>query len=409
MILRLLVVYGSKGLYALLLVAVSTYVARVWGADALGTYSVFLTLLTVASVVAVFGADMRYIETAPKLVGNIYSDERVLASRAVIAVMCQSALITPIFGLVVYFMVPDLIGGASALLFMAVVTVASSILVSQNRQVMNSVLAFMARPALFFGVAVGSGVLGLSFAFSMSVSLALSYAIVALVAVILLCTPRVGGIRLSGYYTREWWNSSWAYVVIGLYPILFSQADRLLTLQFLGAQETGYYSAAQNILNIANYAVNAVMSLALPLIASMLAGRVRELDFEKGIKRLSRGLFAFALACSLIFVVAGDAILSVFGDGFDAATLPLVITSLGLAGGLVFGFPITVLTLSESRRSVVVLFVGVLIGSLLLSLVGILWWGIVGAAIAAAISNFISRWVFHVVCVKKTGISSAIF
>lgn len=409
MILRLLVVYGSKGLYAVLLVAVSTFVARVWGAEALGDYSVFLTLLSVASVIAVFGADMRYIETAPKIVGMQYGDEKTLATKVAVAVAWQSLIVTPLFGVVVYFMVPDLLGGASALLFMAVVTVASSILISQNRQVMNSVLAFVVRPLLLFGAAVGLALLGFSFAFSVSASLALSYAVVALIAIVILCKPRVRGLGLRAYYTKEWWAASWAYVVIGLYPILFSQADRLLTLQVLGARETGYYAAAQNILNIATYAVNAVMALALPLIASRLAGTMGQSDFDKGMKRLNRGLFVFAVICTVVFAVAGDLILSIFGEGFSSATLPLVIMSIGLAGGLIFGFPITVLTLSESRRSVVVLFVGVLFGSLLLSLVGILWWGIVGAAVAAAISNVISRWIFHVVCVRKTGISTAIY
>lgn len=409
MITRLLVVYGSKGLYAILLVAVSTYVARVWGAAALGDYSVFLTLLTVASVVAVFGADMRYIETAPKVVGVVYENEKTYATKVIVAVVCQSLLITPVFGLVVFLMVPDLLGGTTALLFMSLVTIASSILVSQNRQVLNSVLAFIARPLLFFGIAVGAALLGLGFALSLSLSLALSFGIVAAIAVVILCAPPLRGIGLSAYYSREWWSASWAYVVIGLYPILFSQADRLLTLQFLGARDTGYYAAAQNILNIANYAVNAAMALALPLIASVLAAKMSRTDFNRSIKKLSRGLFAFAVLCVVLFAVAGDFILSIFGEGFSAATLPLIILGVGLAGGLLFGFPITVLTLSESRRSVVVLFVVVLIVSLLLSLVGILYAGILGAAIAAAASNIASRWIFHVVCLRKTGISTAIY
>ncbi len=408
-IMRLLVVYGSKGFYALLLVAVSTYVARVWGAAALGDYSVFLTLLTVASVVAVFGADMRYIETAPKVVGVTFEKEKTYATQVIVAVVCQSLLITPLFGLLIFFMVPHLLGATSALIFMAVVTVASSILVSQNRQVLNSILAFIARPLLFFGLALGAGLLGLGFAFSLSFSLAMSFAIVALISVAILCAPPLRGIGLGAYYSKEWWAASWAYVVIGLYPILFSQADRLLTLQMLGAAETGYYAAAQNILNIANYAVNAAMALALPLIASMLANKMDRADFDRGIKRLSRGLFAFSVLCILLFAAFGDLILSIFGEGFEDATLPLIILGVGLAGGLFFGFPITVLTLSESRRSVVVLFVAVLAVSLLLSFVGILYAGILGAAIAAAVSNIASRWIFHVVCVRKTGISTAVF
>ncbi|MEV7631643.1 hypothetical protein AB0N64_04440 [Microbacterium sp. NPDC089318] len=402
-------VYGSKAFYALALVAVSTYVAREWGAAALGDYSVFLTLLTVASVVAVFGADMRYIETAPKVVGKVYAEEKVYATKTVLAVLGQTAVLLPLFGLVVALLVPGMFWGTFALLFMAVVTITSSILVSQNRQVLNSVLAFMLRPALFFVAIAVLAATGFGFGFSVPVSLIVSFAVVAIIAVFVVGARPRRGFELRSYFTKQWWDASWAYVVIGLYPILFSQADRLLVLQMVGARETGFYSAAQNILNIANYAVNAVMSMALPLIASRLANKLPKTDFTKRMKRLSRGLFGFAVLCTVVFVVAGDLILSVFGEGFSAASLPLVVMSIGLAGGLAFGFPITVLTLSENRRSVIPLFVGLLCASLLLSALGIYWWGILGAAMAAAVSNIASRWVFHIVCVRKTGISTAVF
>ncbi len=408
MLWRLLVIYGSKGFYALLLVAASTYIARVWGAEALGEYSVLMTLLTIGSVLAVFGADMRYIETAPRLVDDL-SDGKMYSSRVLLAVFCQSLVVTPMLLLAAHLLIPELGWGASALISMALVTTIGSILISQNRQFLHSMLTFILRPTVFLAALFAAVVAGLDFASSVIVPLNVSFVLVAVIGIVLLCSYRFGAVGLKEYFTGDWWRAAWVYVVIGLYPILFAQADRLLVLQMVGARETGVYSAAQNILNIVNYGVNAVMALALPIIASLLASKIDRTDFDVKVKRLARGVFAFAIACVIIFAFWGSHIVSIFGPEFSEATVPLLIMGLGVAGGLIFGFPITVLTLSESRRSVVSIFIVVLGVSLVLSALGILWFGLIGAAVAASISNIASRAVFHWVCVRRTGISTAIF
>ncbi|MEU1971760.1 hypothetical protein ABZ477_08885 [Microbacterium sp. NPDC019599] len=408
MVMRVLVVYGSKGFYALLMVGVSSYVARVWGAGALGDYSVFLTMLTVGSVLAVFGADMRYIETAPKVLGDVYPEGKAYASQVIRAVVWQALIAAPLLYVAIQFVVPEFALGATAVILMAILTIMTSIFVSQNRQVLSSVLVFIARPILFIAGVFVAATSGLGVAPSIITAMNVSFAIVCSAGALLLCA-RSGGLRVRGYFTKEWWQAAWVYVVIGLYPILFSQADRLILLELSGSQETGMYSAAQNILNIPTYAVNAVMALALPMIAAVLAGKLPEGEFHRNAKYLARGAFGFAVLCVGAFALFGSQILTIFGEEFDEATLPLVIMSIGIATGLLFGFPISVLTLSESRRSVVWLLAAALVVSLLLSTLGILWFGVVGAAVAAAVANVASRAVFHIICVKRTGINTSVF
>ncbi len=175
-----------------------------------------------------------------------------------------------------------------------------------------------------------------------------------------------------------------------------------------GEAAAGVYSVAQNVLNIVNYATTAVMALLLPVIADALAGRRSKKFLKSKARVLSRGLVVFSALGVVLFATFGDVIVSVFGDGFQGAVLPLVIMGIGGAIGLLFGFPITVLTLSADRGSFVWVFAATLMLSLVLSVLMIVWLGLVGGAIATGVANVLSRLIFHVLCVRKTGISTAV-
>ncbi len=179
---------------------------KVLGRFRIGCVFGVVTLVTVFSVIGLFGGDLRYLERAPYLAERRSPAESQLVGNSVVLVLCQCLVILPLLFVLLKLIIPGMEWGALALLPMSGLTLLGGVLVSQNRQVLNSMLLNVARPLSLIGALLGAMALGLSFEFSSVTAFSLSYTVVLFIAVLMLASASISFRGVTYLVKGDWFQ-----------------------------------------------------------------------------------------------------------------------------------------------------------------------------------------------------------
>lgn len=400
--------YLQKGVYAAATLISASLVARFFGPARFGQYSLFTTGLQLFLVLGVLGMNYRLIQERPRNPGASHKDY----ARTVLYVVCINSLIAslPLLGLLV-LVVPQLRSMAWILIPASLLATMVSYFVSTNDQLEASIIDAVIRPLLMVALLLilppvfpDHFAVVLNLAIGGSFTLSLIWALVR--AGIVPKNLRVGFRywRLGSMYT-----GAFAFTVMGVFTLFVSQFDRFVLAHLRGPSETGIYSAAQNVQNLIIYAATALTSILLPHVAQGMDGKLSVVSLEKACKNFARLLWIGSLAALCVGTIFRAWISALFGDGFASLSTPMLILLGGLSLGLAFGFPQTVLSLSEHRRLFVRIMMVWMGSSALLSVFLIHHFGMIGAAVANGIVGIGSRWSFYRAVKRKMGMDVSVF
>ncbi|MGA1988177.1 MAG: flippase [Candidatus Sulfotelmatobacter sp.] len=212
--------------------------------------------------------------------------------------------------------------------------------------------------------------------------------VVLLIAFVWTLTPAEA--RLSLHWPlpleHEVWLFSAAAVGVLLLEFLISQVDKIALGFYRGARAVGIYSVAATVVACVSLILTSVNQVFSPLIADLHSRKDNEM-LGRLYRALTKWILGLTAPMAITVIVFARPILRIFGHDFEAGWPILII---GTAGQLVncgVGSVGLLLLMSGNQRRLlrVQAAMAVVMTVACIALVPI--WGIVGAAVAAAITN----------------------
>jgi O-antigen/teichoic acid export membrane protein len=206
---------------------------------------------------------------------------------------------------------------------------------------------------------------------------------------------------------RKWLFVSLPLLFIDGSFMVLNQTDTLMIGASLGAKEVGIYSAAMKTAAWVNFILISVNSIAAPLFASLYAQGKRA-ELQRLVSAIARWMFYPALLVAIGLMVFADPLLALFGPEFAPAKwamFALIIGQLVNVGAGSVGY-LLMMTGHHIPCARVVGCSAIL--NLLLNLVGIPLLGILGAAIATALSMSLWNIWLNALVVKHLGVNPSI-
>lgn len=209
------------------------------------------------------------------------------------------------------------------------------------------------------------------------------------------------------YENSQWWKVALPLILLSGSHIVLSETDTLMIGFFLSAEQVGIYSAAVKTASWVPFILLAVNAIAAPLIASLYAQGDRQ-SLQKLVSTIARWMFYPALATAIGLIGFAEPILQLFGPEFIAAKGALVTLILGQLVNVGAGSVGYLMTMTgHQNQSVGVMGTSALV-NMLLNLVGIHFFGIVGAALATAFSMALWNIWLHILVVRQLDVRPSI-
>ncbi len=185
---------------------------------------------------------------------------------------------------------------------------------------------------------------------------------------------------------REVWSFSAAAIGVLLLEFLIGQVDKVALGFFRGARQVGIYSVAAAVVAYVSVILSSVNQVFSPIIAD-LHTRNDQVMLGRLYKALTKWILGLTLPLAITVMVYARPILRVFGHDFEAGWPILII---GTAGQLIncgVGSVGLLLLMSGNQRRLLRVQTAMAGVATIASIALVPLWGIVGAAVAAAITN----------------------
>ncbi len=210
------------------------------------------------------------------------------------------------------------------------------------------------------------------------------------------------------YAEKEWLKVSLPLLLVaGMYLIL-KHTDIIMLGAIRGSDEAGIYSAASRVSDLVVFGLMAINAILAPMV-SELYHTDRKQQLQQIITLAARVIFVFTLIISIILIIFGKFILSLFGLEFVAAFAPLLILLVGqiinaLAGSVGL---IMIMTGHQNQAGAIIAVsaaVNIILNALLIPLMGL-----VGAAISTAFTMALWNITMLIYVQRRLGINPIIF
>lgn len=202
---------------------------------------------------------------------------------------------------------------------------------------------------------------------------------------------------------RQWFRVALPIFLIEGFGFLLTNSDTVVTGLFLEPTEVGIYFAASKTITLVQFVYFSVKAASAPRFSALFgAGEHAELSRFAG--QTVRWAFWPALGVGLVMLAAGHFLLSMFGPGFTSGYGVMVILFFGILAKASVGPGEVLLTMAGEQTLCVKLYAVALAANIGLNVVLIPFFGIEGAAFAAAGAMFMEAGLLHVAVRRKLSI-----
>jgi len=265
------------------------------------------------------------------------------------------------------------------------------------------------QPLIFIGLlTAGHLLLGWALLARTAVTLYVIATLSALIvgaAVLHFTLPQPTKLAAPIYRSREWISSALPLLLVNGMGVMNTQAPVLLLGAIKGAQTAGLFAVAARGADLVAFGLVSI-NLALAPVAAGLWVQRDTLRLQRVVSRSVRAALIFTVPVAAVLIIFGAKFLSIFGAGFVAAKPAMTILIVGQLMNVAMGSVGLMLIMTGHERDVAIATVVCGCLNIALNLLMIPLWGLVGAAVAVAIS-LIGWNVGLAVCVKrKLGIHS---
>ena len=185
---------------------------------------------------------------------------------------------------------------------------------------------------------------------------------------------------------REVWTFSAAIFGIGILQFLMSQTDRVALGIYRSAHEVGIYAVVVSMISYETIFLQSVNQIFAPVIAD-IHSRGEQGLLGRLFQTLTKWIIGLTLPLAIVIVFYAHPIMRIFGPDFEAGWPVLVVGTFGQLVNCGVGSVGFLLLMSGHERRLVRVQVIMAIVMIALSFELVPHWGVLGAAIAAAITN----------------------
>jgi O-antigen/teichoic acid export membrane protein len=204
--------------------------------------------------------------------------------------------------------------------------------------------------------------------------------------------------------TAEWLQVASPLLLVQLLNLLQnSQSGTLMCGALVDSEAAGLYSAVARVSGVLFLGLQAINTIAAPTIASLYhSGQTAEL--QQFVKRCALASFGFGATFAIVMLVGGRTVLGLFGDEFLPGYVPMLVMVGGLTVGSAMG-PVMQLLLMTGRQWDCILVFAANVGvCLTLGFVIIPEFGVLGAALTAALARIGSSLALVLVAHHRLGL-----
>jgi O-antigen/teichoic acid export membrane protein len=195
---------------------------------------------------------------------------------------------------------------------------------------------------------------------------------------------------------------SFSAIVFGVsfLEYLMSQADKILIGFYLNAREVGIYAVAMALVAFVPIILQSVNQIFSPTIADLYARGQTEL-LGRIFQTLTKWILGLTLPLAAGMVIFAPPLMRIFGRDFEAGWTVLVIGTLGQLINCGVGSVGYLLLMSGNQRRLVRIQAVMACAMVGLNIVLIPKWGIMGAAVGAALTNGVTN-LWYLAEVRRT-------
>lgn len=183
----------------------------------------------------------------------------------------------------------------------------------------------------------------------------------------------------------RWSHLSIRFLGSSVFTMVFSQSDLIVLGLIRRGADVGYYSAAARMAMLVGFGLSVLNVVAAPLISELHAAQNGR-DLQRLLTLMIRAGGFMGLVLALCIVGLAPFVLPVFGAGFEAARTPLLVLIAGQVVNVAAGPVGLLLLMTDHQGAVLKISMGVSLLGIALAIFGVLYWGMLGAAAATAIS-----------------------
>ncbi|PCJ69887.1 MAG: hypothetical protein COA62_10320 [Rhodobiaceae bacterium] len=210
------------------------------------------------------------------------------------------------------------------------------------------------------------------------------------------------------FLAPEWRKVSTQLLFAAGANLLLMQIDILMLGIFQSTDQSGLYAIASRISAMAIFATVALASFGAPLVAELYSQKKMD-DLASISKTMARVAFALLVPAVIVLVLFGKDILGLFGQVFVTAYYPLLILVGGQVLATCFGVSVTILTMTAHEKIAARVLVLSVVANIVLNAALIPLYGMVGAAVATALTLAFPVVRMSFIVRSRLGIDTTIF
>jgi O-antigen/teichoic acid export membrane protein len=210
------------------------------------------------------------------------------------------------------------------------------------------------------------------------------------------------------YSYKEWLKVSLPLLLIAGMHIILKRTDIVMLGLLRSARDAGVYSAATRVSNLLVFGLMAVNTMLGPMTSEFFHTD-RNNELQKIVRFAARGIFSFTLIVGILLVLLGKYILSLFGEPFVVAYIPLLILLVGQMVNSLAGPVALIMTMTGHQNQTGIIFAVTSILNVVLNALLIPIMGILGAAIATASVMVFRNTILLIYVQKKIGLNPTVF
>jgi len=388
---------GGGFISVLLRLTISIVITRSIGPESFGIYVLAIAILTIAEIIALLGMEntivkfisqFRALNDIPRLRGAIFWGIGLvltLSTAICIGLFCMSHFLGSHI-----FDKPSLVPILKIMAFSIPVSSLGKVLIASLQGIKLIKYKVLVQQVLIPSSRLICVVLTIAFGYQL-VGIAWSYVMAEVLGIIYSAYflfksfPEIRQKSLTTYEMKKITFFSLPLLFSGMFNRIVARADILIMGHFLSATMVGIYGIAQRFLPLIMMPLGAFNSIFAPIISDLFA-RKRKEDLETQFKTVAKWVFMASLPIFMLFTFFSKEILSIFGSGFVAGSLAMMILCAGQMVNTATGSVGFVLMMT-GRPFADLLNSGLLcVTNILLNIYLIPRYGIVGAACASAFS-----------------------
>lgn len=187
-------------------------------------------------------------------------------------------------------------------------------------------------------------------------------------------------------------SKSYHFIISGLAVTLYTQIDKVMLGKMLSSEAVGIYAAASTISVLWEFVPMALINSANPIIIKKKSDN--DVEYIKWFEYLLLGISFMSLFVSIMFCIFGKlAIWILYGEAYLQAAKPLAI-HIWSTGFAMIGTARSTWIIAEGyyKQSKYFVVIGCIV-NVILNYYGIQHWGVIGAALATLVSQFVVAFI----------------